>query len=122
MQIVIAHDAGMATKKRGRKSDPSSTSGKIRDLLKQGMKPMDIAKKLKCAPPLVYNVRARLAGGPKKKAAAKKAKVGRPPKSASTNLGDLSSILAAVQGSEKERKQMRKALERIQAVIAEALA
>jgi hypothetical protein len=121
MQGAIAHDAGMATKKRGRKSDPSSTSGKIRDLLKQGMKPMDIARRLKCAPPLVYNVRTRLASGPKKKVATK-AKVGRPAKPAASNLGDLGGILAAVQGNEKDRQQMRKALERIQAVVADALA
>ena len=82
---------------------------------------MDIAKKLGCTPPLVYNVRARLAGGPKKKAAPK-AKAGRPAKAATSSFGDLSGILAAVQGSERERKQMRAALERVQAVIAEALA
>lgn len=41
-------------------------SGKIRELLMKGMKPMDIARKLKCTPPLVYGVRARLAGGTKK--------------------------------------------------------
>tara|TARA_R110002111_G_C5840613_1_gene358801 strand:+ start:225 stop:590 length:366 start_codon:yes stop_codon:yes gene_type:complete len=121
MQIVIAHDAGMATKKRGRKSDPSSTSGKIRDLLKQGVKPMDIAKKLNCAPPLVYNVRARMAGGPAKKSVTK-AKVGRPAKAAVGDLGDLGGILAAVQNGEKDRIRMRRALEQIQSVITSALA
>jgi len=59
----------MAAKKskRGRKSDPSSKSGQIRELLNQGMKPMDIVKKLKCTAPLVYNVRARMNGGGKKR-------------------------------------------------------
>ena len=113
----------MAAKKakRGRQSDPSSKSGQIRELLKAGMKPMDIAKKIKCAPPLVYNVRARLAGGPKKKAATK-AKVGSPAKAAVGDLGDLGGILAVVQNGEKDRIRMRRALEQIQSVITSALA
>jgi len=54
---------------------------------------------------------------PKKKAV----KRGRSAKASAAQLGDLSGILAAVKGAETERKQMRAALERIQAVIKDAL-
>ena len=112
----------MATKKstRGRKPDASSKSGKIRELLKTGMKPADIAKKVGCTPALVYNVKAKAGGG-----GGKKRGPGRPPKAAkvSKTAGDgLASILAAVQGSEQDRMRMRSALEKIQAVVADALA
>ena len=50
-------------KTRGRKPDANSTSGKIRTLLASGMEPGEIAKKLGCTPSLIYNVKARTAGG-----------------------------------------------------------
>jgi hypothetical protein len=108
----------MAAKKpRGRQPDASSKSGKIRELLKTGMKPMEIAKKLSCTPALVYNVKARLEG-PKKRGP------GRPPKakSGATRVDGLDGLLAAVRSVEKERNQMRAALEKLQAVLSAALA
>jgi len=102
------------TSKRGRKPDASSKSGKIRELLKTGMSPMDIAKKVGCTPALVYNVKARLAG-PQKRGP------GRPPKSAGTQLDGLSNLLAVVKGVEQERAMLRAALEKVQSVLAAAL-
>src|SRR5262245_2126174 len=110
----------MATKKtRGRKPDASSKSGQIRELLKTGMKPMEIAKKLSCTPALVYNVKARLAGGPAKRGP------GRPPKAkagrASAGIDGLGGLLEAVRSVEKERNEMRGVLEKVQAILSAAL-
>tara|TARA_R110002072_G_scaffold31466_4_gene96953 strand:- start:25220 stop:25555 length:336 start_codon:yes stop_codon:yes gene_type:complete len=111
----------MATKKRrGRKADPSSKSGKIRSLLSTGMTAAEIAKKVGCTVALVYNIKSKAAGGgPAKKA---KGKPGR--KAAATAIagGDLGAILAAVKNAENERVQMRAALEKISAIIDNALA
>jgi len=112
----------MATKtpgRRGRQNDPNSTSGKIRTLLKSGMSASDIAKKLKCTPALVYNVKARMSGGgPKRRGP------GRPPKSASSGGGmdGIAGILDMVKNAERERAQLRAALEKIQAVVERLLA
>ena len=89
------------TGKRGRQNDPTSKSGQIRELLKTGMGVADIAKKLKCTPALVYNVKARVAGGGAAKA---KRGPGRPPKVAAASGGfdSISGILDAVRSSERE--------------------
>lgn len=109
----------MATKtpgRRGRQNDPNSTSGKIRTLLNTGMSASDLAKKLKCTPALVYNVKARMGGGAPKRGP------GRPRKIASSNGVDrIAGILAVVKNSERERTQLRAALERIQGILADAL-
>jgi hypothetical protein len=119
------HSLGMseAKKKRGRQPDASSKSGQIRELLGTGMAVGEIAKKVGCTPALVYNVKARAAGG-----GAKKRGPGRPPKaqaqakaSAGGSFDGLAGILDAVKGAERERAQLRAALEKIQAVIADAL-
>lgn len=110
-------------KKRGRQPDASSKSGQIRELLGTGMSPVEIAKKIGCTPALVYNVKARMTGGGKQKRGP-----GRPPKAkagssgGSANLDGLAGILAAVKGAEQDRAQLRAALEKMQAIIAAALA
>ncbi len=110
--------------KRGRQFDPNSKSGQIRTLLSTGMSANDIAKKVGCKPALVYNVKAKAAG-------AKKRGPGRPAKTATKATGTsatmlatagLGGILAAVMGAEQERVRLREALEKIQAVLASALA
>jgi len=106
-------------KQRGRRPDANSTSGKIREMLTSGMSASDIVKKLGCTPSLVYNVKARM-GGAKKGSKAKKA--GRPQKAAATGFDGLAGILDAVKNSERERTKLRSALEKLQAVVAEALA
>src|SRR5215831_19778573 len=93
---------------RGRKPDASSKSGKIRELLKSGVSPMDIAKKVGCTPSLVYNVKARLSGGTKTR--------GRPRKNAGSAVGGLDglgSILAAVKNTQTDVGRYRALLERI---------
>ena len=122
-EYAIADNGGMATKtprRRGRQNDPNSTSGKIRTLLKSGMSASDIAKKLKCTPALVYNVKARMGGG----GTAKRRGPGRPPKSASSSgsMDGIAGILEMVKNSDRERAQLRAVLEKIQAVLAGALA
>ena len=109
-----------STKKRGRKPDAGSKSGQIRELLKQGLKPAEIAEKVGCSIPLVYNVKSKESGGAKKRGP------GRPKKaaasSASANVSGLDGILSAVKESEHERVALRKALEDIRKVIDGALA
>ena len=103
--------------KRGRQPDANSKSGQIRALLKTDMSVADIAAKIGCTTALVYNVKARATGGTQKR------RPGRPQAAASTLRFDgISGILDAVKNSEKERAQLRAALERIQTVLAEALA
>lgn len=112
-----------ASAKRGRKADPNSRSGQIRALLASGMAAADIAKKVGCTPALVYNVKARQ-GGRKRRGP------GRPPmargnrKAANAVSGapGIDGILAAVKGAEQERAKMLAALEKIQAVLTDALA
>jgi DNA invertase Pin-like site-specific DNA recombinase len=116
----------MVTKKRrGRKTDPSSKSGKIRGLLSSGLAAAEIAKKVGCTVALVYNIKSKDAGGGTAKAKAG-AKPGRKPgrKAAAPSIGgsDLGAILTAVKNAEIERLQMRAALEKISAVINDALA
>jgi hypothetical protein len=101
-------------RKRGRQPDASSKSGKIRELLKTKLGVTEIAKKVGCTPALVYNVKARMANGPKRGPS-------RAVKSTGSRDG-LAGILEAVKSSERERAQLRTALERLQAVIEDALA
>lgn len=114
----------MAAKKaRGRKPDASSKSGQIRELLKTGMSPMEIAKKVSCTPGLVYNIKSQLAGGTKKRKAGRGP--GRPPKAlraASAPVGaDLGGLLESVRRIERERADLRAALEKMQSILADAL-
>lgn len=102
--------------RRGRRPDANSKSGRIRELLKTGMSATEIAKKVKCTPALVYNVKARMSGATKAKRGP-----GRPPKSSAANVGGIEGLLAMVQSAERERTQLRSVLERIQAVLADVL-
>ncbi len=98
--------------------DATSKSGQIRTLLTTGMTVADIAKKIGCSANLVYNVKAR-AEKPAKRGP------GRPPRAmaapAMAGFDGIAGIVAAVQASERERAKLRSALEKIQAVIADAL-
>jgi transposase len=97
----------------------SSKSARVRALLASGMSPADIAKQVGCSTNLVYVVKSKSGGG-KTKGLSRRGP-GRPPK-ATTGMADLQGILAAVQVSERQRSAMRSALEKIQGIIAEALA
>jgi len=107
--------------RRGRQPDASSKSGQIRELLQTGMSATDIAKKVKCTPALVYNVKARMGGSGGGSAPAAKRGPGRPPKAATPTLDGIEGILATVRNADRERAQLRSALEKIQSLIADAL-
>lgn len=121
---VSAPAATAGSGKRGRQPDANSKSGQIRELLSSGMSAGDIAQKVGCTPALVYNVKARMAGGTKKRG------TGRPPKASSApsmassmaKVDGLAGILSAVQGAERERVKLRGALEKIQAVLRDVMA
>jgi transposase-like protein len=93
----------------------ASKSEQVRELLRTGLSAADIAKKVGCTRGLVYTVKST-------SGKATKRGPGRPRKAgARANVGGLEGILAAVKDSDRERAQMRMALERIQAVVADAL-
>ena len=104
--------------KRGRQPDATSKSGQIRTLLSAGMSIPDIVQKVGCTAALVYNVKARMGDAPKRGR-------GRPPMvwpaPPMGNVDGLAGIVAMVQNSERQRTQLRTALERIQAILADAL-
>src|SRR5262245_12698223 len=100
---------------RGRQPDASSKSGRIRELLSSGMSAGDIAKKVGCTPALVYNVKARMSGGPRRGP-------GRPPKArALVGSNGSADLFAAIKNAEQRRSRMLAALERISTVLADAL-
>ena len=108
-----------SSRTRGRPIDPNSTSGKIRALLASGTPEADIAKKLGCAPQLVYKVRVRLNGGKKSGRGP-----GRPRKSAApaAAMDGLAGIVDMVKKSEAERERLHGALTKMAAILREALA
>ncbi len=103
------------TRRKAASEKPNSKSDQIRALLKIGVAPVDIAKKVGCSLPLVYQVR----GAGKRKKAAKGSKARR---SKVTSPTSTASVLVAVQQVERDRERMRKALERVHAIVADALA
>jgi hypothetical protein len=112
-----APKASAGSGQRGRQPDANSKSGKIRELLSTGMSATDIAKKVGCTPALVYNVKARM-GGPTGKRGP-----GRPrATSGGASLDGIAGILDAVKNSERERTQMRAALEKIGSILSDVLA
>jgi len=111
----------MASQKRGRRSDPSSKSGKVRALLATGMSPMDIAKKVGCTPGLVYVVKSKMGstGGAPKRGPGRPRKVAG--SAGGSGLDGIAGIVEAVRTADRERNQLRGVLEKLQAVIADAL-
>lgn len=109
--------AKAAAAKRDRAAGGSSKSDQVRALLATGMAPAEIAKKVGCSTPLVYTIKSSMKSG----GGGASRGPGRPRKAASSNFDGLSGILDAVKNNERERTQLRSALERIQAVIADAL-
>lgn len=103
--------------KRGRRADPSSKSGRVRALLATGLSAAEIAKKVGCTTALVYNIKSSMGKAVRRGP-------GRPPKAAGTTVGldSLAGIVDAVRNAERERNHLRSVLERLQAVVADALA
>jgi hypothetical protein len=116
-----AKAGGAAPARRGRQDDPSSKSGRIRALLGSGMDVAEIAKKVGASTGLVYVVKSKMG----RTGASPKRGPGRPRKVASSSapgLDGIAGILDVVKNAERQRTQMRAALEKIQTVIADALA
>lgn len=95
-----------------------SKSARVRELLSAGESAAAIAKQVGCTVGLVYNVKSRM-GSARKQAGKRSPR--RQPRSAAPSSGDLQAIIAAVQTSERERVKLRSVLERISALISEAL-
>lgn len=96
-----------------------SKSGRIRALLSSGKSTAEIAKEVGCTPALVYNVKSAMGGAKRKGRPVKSAKGG----SGSMSLGSgLEGILTALRDAERQQSRQRAALERIQAVLRDALA
>ncbi len=119
-----AKRAGTATanpsgRRGGRQVDPSSKSGKVRALLATGMSAADIAAKVGCTTALVYNIKSSMAKG-----GGSKRRPGRPRSTGtlSSSMDGIAGILDAVKTADRERAQLRSALEKIQAVLTDALA
>ena len=110
-----ASAAAKAGKAGSRAATGSSKSDQVRALLATGMSAADIAKKVGCSVPLVYIIKSS-------RGKADKRGPGRPRKSATPSMDGLEGIVAAVKNTERERTQLRGALEKIQAVLADALA
>lgn len=107
------------TGRRGRQADPSSKSGRVRELLKTGMSASEIAEKVGCTTALVYNIKSSAGKG-----GGAKRGPGRPraTSSAASSMDGIAGILDAVKSADRERAQLRAALEKIQAVLSDALA
>ena len=110
----VAKASASARKATG-KADGSSKSAQVRSLLATGMKAADIAKKVGCSVPLVYMMKSAMGKAGKRGP-------GRPRSVSTAGMDGLDGIVAAVKNNERERAQLRGALERIQGIIGEALA
>lgn len=92
-------------------------------MLGSGKSTAEIAKEVGCTPALVYNVKSAMGGGKRKGRPAKIAKVGGARRSHGQSLGSgLEGILTALRDAERQQSRQRAALERIQAVLRDALA
>jgi hypothetical protein len=106
--------------RRGRQVDPNSKSGKVRALLATGLSASDIAERVGCTTALVYNIKSTMGKG----GGGAKRGPGRPrsASNASSSMDGIAGILDAVKSADRERAQLRAALEKIQALISDALA
>ena len=112
---VAKASAAAKAGKAGSKATGSSKSDQVRALLATGMSATDIAKKVGCSLPLVYIIKSQMGKAGKRAP-------GRPRKVSTSGMDGLEGIVAAVKNTERERTQLRGALEKIQAVLADALA
>ena len=112
-----------AGRRGGRQVDPSSKSGKVRALLATGMSAADIAEKVGCTTALVYNIKSSMGKSGSGSGAVRRGP-GRPRSSGApmaSSMDGIAGILDAVKNADRERAQLRSALEKIQAVIADVL-
>ena len=91
-----------------------SKSARVRELLAAGESVAAIAERVGCKVGLVYNVKSRMNGLPKRGP-------GRPRKATSTAATELDGFIESIRGSERERQRLHAALQRISAIISEVL-
>src|SRR5688572_5034575 len=103
---VAKANASAKRGKAGAKATGSSKSEQVRALLATGMSAADIAKKVGCSIPLVYMMKAAMGRNGKRVP-------GRTRKVPAAGMGGLASIVEAVKNTERERAQLRGALEQI---------
>jgi len=120
--VYVVKSTGGAKGKRangtrlgGRQPNGDSKSGQVRALLATGISAAEIAKKVGCTTGLVYVIKSKMGKSSKRGP-------GRPRKVATPGLDGLAGIIDAVKNTERERAQLRASLEKIQAVLADALA
>ena len=103
--------------------DTPNKSERVRQLLKSGMSPMEIAKQADCRVQLVYNIKSTLGLTSRRRPArAPAAKMVAKEKSTSSGGNvDLSAFLDAVRRTEKDKAAFRAALERIEQIVRDAL-
>ena len=106
--------ANASAKKAAANGNGSSKSAQVRALLATGMTAAEIAKKVGCSVPLVYMMKSAMGRTGKRGP-------GRPRSVSAEGMDGLEGIVAAVKNNERERAQLRGALERIQGIIGEAL-
>jgi hypothetical protein len=113
----VASKAKPAHAKRGRPAagGGASKSDQARELLRTGMAPIEIAKKVGCTVALVYTLRSREGRGPSKRAARSQ------PVAAQNGTGGIDGLVNAVRSAEAERQKLRTVLERIHGMLAEVL-
>ena len=103
--------------------DTPNKSERVRQLLKSGMSPMEIAKQADCRVQLVYNIKSTL-GLTSRRRSARAPAAKTVAKEKSTSSGgtvDLSAFLDAVRRTEKDKVSFRAALERIAQIARDAL-
>ena len=112
---VAKANASARKGKAGSKAAGSSKSEQVRALLATGMSATDIAKKVGCSVPLVYMMKAAMGRAGKRV-------TGRARKVPGAEMNGLAGIVEAVKNTERERAQLRGALEQIQGIIGATLA
>ena len=102
-----------STSKRG---NEASKSSQIRDLLSTGLRPKEIAERVGCTPTLVSVVKWSVKN-------ADKGRVAQQPKvSTRPSTDGLAGIADLVKSVEQDRARLRQAMQRIQELVADALA
>jgi transposase-like protein len=103
--------AGTNGQPRGRKRNPNSKSARVRELLGGGMTAAEIAKTVGVSTGLVYSLKGR--GASRKERPA--------PRQNADKADGLENIVASIREGQREREQLRRALEQIRTLIDQAL-
>jgi hypothetical protein len=98
------------------KGGSESKSGRIRELLKTGMSPAEIAKRVGSTVGLVYNVRSSDGGSARKVGRVKPGRRATRAPAGGSN-GHLAGVVSMLQDQARERARLLRAIEQIRAVL-----